>query len=392
MNGYDESDEHLAQPYQEEEEERRHHLVDILERASAIHYSSPATAVTPNDGLNMTARRPATGNGFLGRDRERRDARTRLRRALLASSLGIPPRNANAARHVPQDDRQIPNEREDLTLDDLDRALNGTYDYRPNNAGDVDEQRYNGHYSAPQLTTTSSLLTDTDEDEERSQQQPPSLQTAGQAPPGQQELMTGGDRARLRTMLLRSLAVPSTSQVIAGAGHSAAHTTTGNPEHEDHDHQQHPPLPPHHVDATISLRSAIQRAYHDLVVLDDEFRRMCEAARSRRVDEDGNELQIDMEVVEEEGASSSLHQHQQEQQEQLANIVLPSSASAIARQASSFSSSSSSFHEDQQRSETKGEEQQEEQQDRSKARANADVAGTAILPLARKGTKRAQAA
>ena len=122
MNGYDESDEHLAQPYQEEEEERRHHLVDILERASAIHYSSPATAVTPNDGLNMTARRPPNGNGFLGRERERRDARTRLRRALLASSLGIPPRNANAAQHVPRDGRQIPNEREDLNLDDLDRA------------------------------------------------------------------------------------------------------------------------------------------------------------------------------------------------------------------------------------------------------------------------------
>ena len=204
-----------------------------------------------------------------------------------------------------------------------------------------------------------------------------------------------GDRARLRTMLLRGLAVPSTSQDIGGnTGHSSTNTTGNFGLQQQHRPPQ--PPPPHHVDATISLRTAIQRAHRDLVVLDDEFRRMCEAARSRRVDEDGNELQFDMDGVEEEEEDESSHQEhdKQEQQEQLAHIVLPSSASVVARQASSFSSSSfSSSHEDQPRPETEGDEQhQEEQEDRSKARANADVAGTAILPLARKDTKRAQAA
>ena len=203
-----------------------------------------------------------------------------------------------------------------------------------------------------------------------------------------------GNRARLRAMLLRGLAVPSTSQDIGGnTGHSSTNTTGNFGLQQQHRPPQ--PPPPHHVDATISLRTAIQRAHRDLVVLDDEFRRMCEAARSRRVDEDGNELQFDMDGVEEEEEEGSHQEHnRQEQQEQLAHIVLPSSASVVARQASSFSSSSfSSSHEDQPPPETEGEEKhQEEQEDRSKARANADVAGTAILPLARKDTKRAQAA
>ena len=275
MNG---QDEHVDEPAQrdeeEEEEERRQHLADILERASAIHYSSPE-AVTPNNGLNMNASRP-TGNGFLRR--ERRDARTRLRRALLASSLGMPRQRTNAAQHVPIEQDGPQNEQE-LTLADLDRALNATYDYRyrPNmtadagNAGHVDnndEPHYTGHYSAPQLTTTSSLLMDTDEDDD-GDDQTNSTNAAAQA--GHGRGMTD-DRARLRIMLLRGLAVPSTSLDIS-MGHSSDGGNNDFHHRSQNSHQQnqqHPP--PHHVDATISLRTAIQRAHHDLVVLDDEFR------------------------------------------------------------------------------------------------------------------------
>lgn len=384
MKGHDESDDQLAQP-DEEEEERRQHLADILERAAAIPYSS---ATVTSNGLSMTARRP-TGNGFL--ERERRVAQARLRRALLASSLGVPSqrrRRTNAAQYMPQVDQEPQNYEFELTLADLDRALNNTNDSqsRPNMTGTAGTagnnpayEPHNGHYSAPQLTTTSSLLLDTDDDDEEEYQRPMRASQANfNGAQGQEESMLG-DRARLRTMLLRGLAVPSTSQDI-GTGHSTAINSTGNYEH----YQQHHPPPPHHVDNTISLRPAIQRAHQDLVELDEEFRRMCEAARSRSVDEDGNELQFDVEEAEEEEKPS----HEQNQ-ELLARIVLPSSISAVAGQVSSFSSSSFSSHEERQRPDAEGEKQQE---DRSKTRANADVAGTAILPLARKDTKRAHAA
>jgi len=107
----------------------------------------------------------------------------------------------------------------------------------------------------------------------------------------------------------------------------------------------------------------------------EEFRRWCQAARSRRVDAEGRETSVAPPPT----FPTLPAPVQQEPQEQpLARIVLP-------RRQSTTSTSS-------QTSPARPNVVEDDGQDRSKAGSNADVAGTAILPLARKDTKRAQAA
>ena len=127
-----------------------------------------------------------------------------------------------------------------------------------------------------------------------------------------------------------------------------------------------------------SLRRAIVRSHRDLVRdRNDEHRRMVDVARTRAVDGRGDEVEVE--------ASET----QGEEQTQLARIVLPPSLSspmtpplmaADAPTSAQEASSSSSRNNDQ------------DAEDHSKAQSSAAVAGTAILPLARKDIKRAQAA
>jgi len=305
-------------------DERRRHLATILERAAAI---PPALATA---GMNGSQARYSDGVGSGStidtpppqRGAARRDvhARGRLRRALAASSSSQGP--ARAPPRTPLQEffgDSADADAQELTLAELEKSLNGTYDYRahaPNNDNDI------WHWSAPELTTTSSLLLDTDE--------------------------TETDDRHLRAVLLRSFAVP------ALAPPSLAHT---------------PPLHHRH-----SLRRAIVRSHRELVCdRNDEFRRMVEVANTRAVDGHGNEVEAPETAVE---ASET----QGEEETQLARIVLPPSSSMVTPPTAADAPSYSSRNDGQ------------EAEDRSKPQGNAAVAATAILPLARKDIKRAQAA
>ena len=314
-----------------EGDERRRHLAAILERAAAIP-PAPATA-----GMNGSQARYSDGVGSGStidtpppqREAAQRDvhARGRLRRALAASSSSQRP--ARAPPRTPlQEFDSADADAQELTPNDLETSLNGTYDYRahaPNNDNDI------GHWSAPELTTTSSLLLDADE--------------------------TGTDDRQLRAVLFRSLAVTALTPPLASH-----------------------PQPIHHRD---SLRRAIVRSHRELVRdRNDEFRRMVKVARTRVVDGQGDE-------VEASETAAEVSEAQGEEQTQLARIVLPPSSTssmvpppmaAEAPASAQEALSSLSRNDDQ------------EPMDRTKAQGNAAVAGTAILPLARKDIKRAQAA
>jgi hypothetical protein len=298
-------------------------------------------------------------------------ARARLRRALAAASQSrhvAPPRtplqefytsSGEPAAEIAGDaeaEAEADADAQELTLADLERSLNDTaYDYRTYAVSNDDDNI--GHWSAPELTTTSSLLLDADETEETEGQ----LEAGGAVPPSMLPSPAGvtdpDDRARqLRAVLFRSLAVPALTRPSSS---------------------QPPPLHHRH-----SLRRAIARSHRDLVRdRDGEFRQMVDVARTRVVDERGDEV---------EREASQTVETQGEEQTQLAHIVLPPSSSmtsppiaadAPASAQGSSSSSSPSRNDD-----------QEAERDRSKSRADAAVAGTAILPLARKDIKRAQAA
>ena len=159
---------------------------------------------------------------------------------------------------------------------------------------------------------------------------------------------TETDDRQLRAVLFRGLAVPALTLPSLAQ-----------------------PPPPNNRD---SLRRAIVRSHLELVCdRDDEFRRMVEVANTRAVDGQGNEV----EASETEAEASEA---QGKEQTQLARIVLPPSSSMVPPPMAADAPSSSSRNDGQ------------EAEDRSKPQGNAAVAGTAILPLARKDIKRAQAA
>ena len=100
---------------------------------------------------------------------------------------------------------------------------------------------------------------------------------------------------------------------------------------------------------------------------------MVKVARARVVDGQGDEV----EASETPAEASESHG---EEQTQLARIVLPPSSSMVPPPMAADAPSSSSRNDGQ------------EAEGRSKPQGNAAVAATAILPLARKDIKRAQAA
>jgi len=217
---------------------------------------------------------------------------------------------------------------QELTLADLETSLNDTYVNRIHAPNNNNDI---WHSSAPELTNTSSLLLDTDETET-------------------------DDRLQLRAVLFRSLAVPALTPPSLA--------------------QPQPPNNRH------SLRRAIVRSHRELVRdRDDEFRRMVDVAKTRVVDGQGDEVKASemlMEASEPQGEET-----------QLARIVLPPSSLSSSMVPPSIAADAPNSAWEALSSSSRNDDQKAEYQ--SKAQGNAAVAGTAILPLARKDIKRAQA-
>jgi hypothetical protein len=336
----------LSEEHDEDERLRRHHrLADILERAVQMtSLDQQEAAVVPS---RNAGRGPRGGrNGGLS------PCGVRLRRALLPSSSSSSAFSltTNVARDVtmaptpiPQDDQQ----NDELHLADLLDQTLAPHGQRTALYEQEDQEQEQLWSSAPQLTSTSSLLLPDAEDED------------------EEDHDDLGDRARLRAVLLHSLAVPPPPPLWPSPQQAPLAA---------------PPLLPDVLlggavpGPSYSLVDALRRSSRrDAERRAEEFRRWCEAARSRRVDAEGRETSV---VPPPTFPTLPAPVQQEPQGQPLARIVLP-------RRQSSTSSLTS---------QARPNVVEDDGQDRSKAGPSADVAGTAILPLDRKDTKRAQAA